>query len=91
MGITTQGFKQLVSVINVHHRRMIKEPVHLTHKSTADCFQRLGLEPPWIMLQNTFARLETALRNRRSSLSGSSMANQSHDICVLTPDYPISA
>ena len=68
---------------------MIREPVHLTHESTADCFQRLRLDAPWVTLQNTQARLEAALHTRRCSLSGS-MANQSQDVCVLTPDYPIS-
>ena len=89
MGITKQGFENLISTINTHHRRMIREPVHLTHESTADCFQRLGLDAPWVTLQRTQARLEAALHTRRCSLSGS-MANQSQDICVLTPDYPIS-
>ena len=88
-GITKQGFKQLINTINIHHRRMIREPVHLTHESTADCFQRFGLDPPWIILQNIFVRLETALQTRRCSLTGS-MANQSHDICALSPDYPPS-
>ena len=87
MGVTQQGFKQLVSIINVHLRRMIREPVHLTHESTHDCFHRHGLDPPWVTLQNTFARLATALHSRRATLSGN-MANQSHDICALTPDYP---
>ena len=89
MGITKQGFKQLINTINVHHRRMIREPVHLTHESTADCLQKFGLDAPWITLQHIFACLETALHTRRCSLSGS-MANQSHDICVLTPGYPSS-
>ena len=68
---------------------MIREPVHLTHESIADCFQRVGFDPPWIILQNTFARLETALQTRRCSLSGST-ANQNHDIYALIPDYPHS-
>ena len=61
MGITKQGFKQLISTINIHHRRMIRESIHLTHESTADCFQRFGFDIPWVTLQNTHARLETAL------------------------------
>ena len=89
MGVTQQGFKQLISVINIHLRRMIREPIHVTHESTHDCFHRHGLDPPWIILQNTFARLNTALHSRRNTLSGD-MANQNHDICAcaLTPDYP---
>ena len=68
---------------------MIRDSVHLTRESIADCFQQFRFDPPWIILQNTFARLETALQTRHYSLSGST-ANRSHDIYVLTPDYPQS-
>ena len=42
MDITQKGFHKIISTINVHFRRMIKAPVHLTYEPTQDIFHRLN-------------------------------------------------
>ena len=43
-------FKKIMNTINVHFRRMIRAPVHLTHEPTHDMFQRLDQPTPWAIL-----------------------------------------
>ena len=64
MGITQKGFRKIVSIINVHYRRMIRAPVHLTHESTQDMFCRLNQPAPWAILQSHNLRLRQSLLHK---------------------------
>ena len=67
---------------------MARSPVHLTREPTRDFFARLQLDPPWIMLQKQFARLQLQLSQRRPTFSADAMSTDTDDVIALTPDYP---
>ena len=90
MGITQKFFRKIISTINVHFRRMIKAPVHLTYEPTQDMFRRLNQPSPWAILQSHNLRLRQSLLHKIQHAIESAMDDQSPDVIALTPDYPIS-
>ena len=91
MGITTKGFRKTTSTINVHFRRMVRSPVHLTHETTQAFLQRLNQTPPWILVQSHNSRLLQALAAKRQHAVAQAMANvDAPDVIIHTPDYPMS-
>ena len=90
MGITQKGFRKIVSIINVHYRRMIRAPVHLTHESTQDMFCRLNQPSPWAILQSHNLRLRQSLLHKIQQAVESAMDDRPPDVIALTPDYPTS-
>ena len=91
MGIAQKGFRKIVSsIINVHYRRMIRAPVHLTHESTQDMFCRLNQPSPWAILQSHNLRLRQSLLHKIQQAVESAMDDQPPDVIALTPDYPTS-
>ena len=91
MGITAKGFRKTISTINVHFRRMVRSPVHLTHETTQAFFQRLNQTPPWILKKSHNCRLLQALAAKRQQAVDQAMANgDAPDVIVHTPAYPMS-
>ena len=90
MGITQKSFCKIISIINVHFRRMIRAPVHLTHESTQDMFCRLNQPSPWAILQSHNLRLRQSLLHKIQQEAEFAMDDQTPDVIVLTPDYPMS-
>lgn len=45
-------------MINVRHRRTIRQPVHLTHESTQQLFERLHVPAPWTQLKRQNQHLQ---------------------------------
>ena len=86
MGIIRRGLARLVSMVNTHHRIMIKCPVCLSHESTQSFFERLNLIPPWTQLQQQQHRIQHALHHRAIGLRLEVMTEDSPDICACVPD-----
>ena len=68
MGLPGSCCRRIVSMINVHYRRMTHSPVHLTHEHTTDFFTRLEVTPPWTHIANHHSKLTTTLANKIQSL-----------------------
>ena len=91
MDITTKDFRKTTRTINVHFRRMIRSPVHLTHESIQAFFERLNQTPPWILVQSHNRRLLQALAAKRQQAVDPAIANvDAPDGIVHNPDYPMS-
>ena len=86
MRLPTSCCKRFVSMINLHYRRMIHPPVHLTHENTTDFFLRLGVQPPWIHIAEHHRKLTTALAHKHQSLMEPDEPQP--DVCTLSPAYP---
>ena len=46
MGLTQKGFRQIINMINTHHRTIAHSPVCLIHESTIYFFERIRKPPP---------------------------------------------
>lgn len=91
MEIIQKDFKKIMSMINVHFRRMIRISVYLTHESTHDIFCRFDQPAPWAILQDHNSRLRRTLEHkRRQAIDRTMNPSDPPDIIVQTPEYPIS-
>ena len=88
MVLTRIGCLRIISLINNHHRIMIRSPVHITRENTNDFFGRLQIDPAWIMIRKHFERFQEHLSRRRVSLSDPAIFHAADDVIALTPDYP---
>ena len=86
VGLTQQGFRKLISIINSHHRSMVHSPVCLTHESTANFFDRIGEPPPWTTILTHRRRIQQALSIRRERLHPEAMDTEMPDVCAFVPD-----
>ena len=82
MGLTQKGFRQVISMINTHHRSIAHSPVCLTHESTAHFFERIREPPPWTTNLTQRQRIQAALSNRRAHLRLEAMDSEMPDVCV---------
>ena len=85
MGLPISCCKRIVSMINVHYRRMTHSPVHLTHENTTD-FHRLAVQSPWTYIAEHHCKLITALALKTQHMMES--AEPHPDVCTLSPAYP---
>ena len=82
---------KIMNTINVHFRRMIRTPVHLTHESIHNMFHRLDQPTPWAILQDHNSRLRRALAHERQQTIDRAMdTSDPPDVIVQTPEYPIN-
>ena len=86
MGLTQQGFRQVISMINTHHRSIAHSPVCLTHESTTHFFERLREPPPWTTILTQRRRIQKALSAKRAKFRLEAMDNEMPDVCVFVPD-----
>ena len=86
MGLPGSCCRRIVSMLNVHYRRITHSPVHLTHENTTDFFNRLVVQPPWTHIAEHHRKLTTALANKIQSLMEPAEPHQ--DGCTLSPAYP---
>ena len=86
MGLIQKGFRQLISMINTHHRTITHSPVCLTHESTAHFFARIREPPPWTTVLTHRRRIQAALLTRRELLRLEAMDSEMPDVCMFVPD-----
>ena len=80
MGLIQKGFRQVISMINTHHRSIAHSPVCLTHESTAHFFERIREPPPWTTILTQRRRIQEALSNRRAHLRLEAMDSEMPDV-----------
>ena len=75
-----KGFRQVISMINTHHRSIAHSPVCVTHESTAHFFERIREPPPWTTILTQRRRIQEALSNRRAHLRLEAMDSEMPDV-----------
>ena len=82
MGVPGSCCRHIVSMINIHYKRVTHSPVHLTHENTTDFFTRLAIPPPWTHIADHHSKLTTTLANKIQSLMEPAEPHQ--DVCTLS-------